>query len=106
MLVILSEKDSIYYNIMAGDTFNISVTGIEGTDTILTEVFDTPTIIDYFATFIFCDESGKSYGKNISAFTGQQDNLPCEISTAKRLKDLSISQLRNLRASSGIDIRY
>jgi hypothetical protein len=100
-MIVLTEVRRKVFCVFPGDSFNLSVRGGDGEETIITEEITVTKVIDFIASFRFAMEDGKCLGFHLSGFFGNSKELPQEIRDAKRLKDLTELQHKNFIASVG-----
>lgn len=103
MIIVLNEIDCDF-NVCKGDTFTLVYESPFGANNLISEVVDKETTITKAATFVFTDEDGNCLCPNVCGIFGTE--LPKELKEAKRVKDLTGTQIYNLYKSGLIKITY
>lgn len=100
MIIITSLKEREYC-VCKGDKFNLSISGVDKDDVIISEEINITGIINYIASFRFAQDNGKCIGFNLCGFFGNKDYLPKEIKEAVMVQDLTEEQKSNFIETCG-----
>jgi hypothetical protein len=104
VIVITTENKGRVFDCPEGTVFTMTVTDGKGKETVIKEEILVHRTIDYFVSFRFALEDGTCTGFHLCGFFGCKHNLPEEIKNAKKLLELTQSQLKTFIATCGMNI--
>lgn len=100
MIVIISENNSRTYLVCPGDTMSV----VCDEEVVLCEAVTKTMTVDYYAIFVFADDTGKVLSPNMCGIFARYKNLPEEITTAKRLYNLTEEQKLRFAATAPFEV--
>jgi len=104
MIILLQIKQvDVHANI--GDRISVIVDGYNGVSRTLYDTTVTDNLsFKYLIVFVFVDEEYKALGDNISFCL--TSNIPEELSTAKKLADLTYDQIESIGKTCNYEIKW
>lgn len=99
-MIIITNEIFCNYSCEPGDEFSLIVEDHTGIKERIKEKIIKSMTISYICSFRFCDEDGTMRSPNLSGFFGDKNNLPLEIKNAKKLDELTYTQIMNLEKSN------
>ena len=103
MIVFTSVKRD-RYELVAGDTFNLTVSDKFHGKTVISEKITKNFFVDFVASYRFAGQDGTVISPHLCGIFGQSDNLPSEFAGAVMFDDLTQEQKRNFANSCGTKI--